>query len=741
MNPKSIVFVALSLLAALARSSFADPPPTAHSVLIVHDADGAQSPRRQFELLRLALEAGEDSSFRTRTSITAEFPNKQLDEFAAVILSDVSRFTDADVSRLEGFVSRGGGLIVFPGSTVDARHYNEQLYRDGCGLLPAKLGRVITKPTRIDLDQHVNAVLSATDAHVEVRQSVELAALNSEDSPYRAGSMCLLSDGRPAVLERNFGSGRCVLFATAVTQDWSDLWKSPVFLPLLQETVWHAIGQRPTSIPNWSGDCRWQFDRSGWARGQFESTLDHFPARATGPVKFDGKPPHALILDGDSKREHRLTVGKTPQQAPLPIRQMSVDAWVKLESAPKWGGIVGCFQDNFAFERGWILGTVDRQFSWGLVSQTTRKMTYLKSRREFELGHWYYVAGVYDGREMRLYVDGEPVGVSSEQSGVIEYPRQGEFTIGAYKDSNDSVSFKGQIARIRVTDHAETNSSIHATFDREKLGFPDSVAERIVESDWPTYQRDNLRSGRSDDAFPADLALAWKYQSPHAPHPAWPEPANQDFWHRRENLKPRVVYDRAPHVVSAGGRVFFGTTADDQVRCLNLETGELIWRFFAEAPVRLAPTIVGDKCLFGADDGYVYCISAETGRLIWKHRISPEDRRIPGNERVISTWPVRTGVLVEDGIAFCCAGIFPTQGVYQAAINVETGKVLDSNQINVSAQGYLERRDGKLFVATGRDPAGKFVKTLTRRGKPLGQEARTIPKEFPYAFISIGDVR
>ena len=39
----------------------------------------------------------------------------------------------------------------------------------------------------------------------------------------------------------------------------------------------------------------------------------------------------------------------------------------------------------------------------------------------------------------------------------------------------------------------------------------------------------------------------------------------EDFWHKKFNLKARVVYDRASHVVSAGGRVFFGSSAADKL--------------------------------------------------------------------------------------------------------------------------------------------------------------------------------
>src|SRR5207302_9270278 len=123
---------------------------------------------------------------------------------------------------------------------------------------------------------------------------------------------------------------------------------------------------------------------------------------------------------------------------------------------------------------------------------------------------------------------------------------------------------------------------------------------------------------------------------------------------------------------------------------------------WTEGPIRLAPTVAGDRVLLGSDDGHVYCLKAKTGALLWKSRIGPSPRQIAGNERIISAWPIRTGVLVQEGkIALRCAGFFPEEGVYQAALDVPTGKVLAKGKVSVSAQGYLAQKGDKLVVATG----------------------------------------
>ena len=42
-------------------------------------------------------------------------------------------------------------------------------------------------------------------------------------------------------------------------------------------------------------------------------------------------------------------------------------------------------------------------------------------------------------------------------------------------------------------------------------------------SDWPTYRRDNQRSGISSESLKLPLKLKWTHKASHPPRPAWPE--------------------------------------------------------------------------------------------------------------------------------------------------------------------------------------------------------------------------
>ncbi len=179
--------------------------------------------------------------------------------------------------------------------------------------------------------------------------------------------------------------------------------------------------------------------------------------------------------------------------------------------------------------------------------------------------------------------------------------------------------------------------------------------------DWPTFNHDNHRSGVTDERLELPLKESWVFKATHPPEPAWPEPAKQDFWHYYDDLRPTVTYDQAFHVVGAGDTLYFGSSSDDKVYALNTTTGQQRWTFFTEGSVRLAPTIVGDRLYVGSDDGCVYCLSANDGSLIWKYMAAEQNRVVPGNGRMTSIWPVRTGlVLIPESSSGCTCG-YPLQ--------------------------------------------------------------------------------
>ena len=120
-----------------------------------------------------------------------------------------------------------------------------------------------------------------------------------------------------------------------------------------------------------------------------------------------GKYGQALSFDGNDivtiKQGSSFAAG-------LPERDITVAAWVYLNSYHGWGGYVSAVQHNGGFQKGWVLGNYDHKFSFALSTDGADDgngvLTYLKAEDTFATGRWYHVAATYDGETMRLYVDG-----------------------------------------------------------------------------------------------------------------------------------------------------------------------------------------------------------------------------------------------------------------------------------------------------------------------------------------------
>jgi outer membrane protein assembly factor BamB len=242
--------------------------------------------------------------------------------------------------------------------------------------------------------------------------------------------------------------------------------------------------------------------------------------------------------------------------------------------------------------------------------------------------------------------------------------------------------------------------------------------EPVSAEDWPTFGADTHRSCVTRERLELPLNEFWVFKAAHPPIPAWPAPAKQDFFHHHYNLRPTVTYDQAFEVIGAGDTVYFGSSADDKVYALNTITGQPLWTFFTEGPVRLAPVVVDGKIYVGCDDGCVYCLSGDNGSLVWKYKVVEQNRTIPGNERMISMWPVRTGLLVDEGKVYFAAGLFPIQGTYLCAISAKNGAELWKQKVDISPQGYMLASDERLYVPTGRTGPVMFAR---EDGKFQGQ--------------------
>lgn len=294
-----------------------------------------------------------------------------------------------------------------------------------------------------------------------------------------------------------------------------------------------------------------------------------------------------------------------------------------------------------------------------------------------------------------------------------------------------------------------------------------STAFNATADDWPMWRHDPARSATSSQSLSTDLHLLWIRQLPQ-PKPAYRE--------------PRIQFDAGYEPVVLGKTMFIASSGDDSVAAFDTETGRLKWRFYAEGPVRLAPVAWKDRLFFGSDDGRLYCVATADGGLRWKFQAVPSSRKVLGNGRLISVWPIRGGPVVHEGRVYFAAGAWPFEGVFLYSLDAESGRVVWRNDESgylygqhphaaealggVTLQGYLvvcgdellvpcgqavparfDLATGKLrsfeLPKAGRLPGGWFVSADVRRGQVVQDAAvnRDLHEDKVYQGPGIENVR
>jgi outer membrane protein assembly factor BamB len=157
-------------------------------------------------------------------------------------------------------------------------------------------------------------------------------------------------------------------------------------------------------------------------------------------------------------------------------------------------------------------------------------------------------------------------------------------------------------------------------------------------------------------------------------------------------------YDPVFHPSVAAGRVYFGSSSEDAVFCLDAESGQTLWRYPVGGPVRVAPHVHQGRVFFGSDDGAAYCLDALRGELIWRVVAQPDAGRIWNNSRMISTHPVRTGVCVIGERAVFGASLLPWKSSTLVSVTASTGS-LDGQDCYRRSLGTGMTLEGSMAVA------------------------------------------
>jgi hypothetical protein len=162
-------------------------------------------------------------------------------------LDDVAP-SDSTAARLKRFVEGGGGLFVVSGPQATWSG------AAAAGLLPATPSVSIDRSRGAAGSVGGLAYGHAVFEPFRAPRSGDFSAARfygyrSVTATKDAQVLARFDDGAPALLERQIGQGRVLLWTSTLDLDWNDLALKPVFLPFVHQVVRHlsSYRERPSS--------------------------------------------------------------------------------------------------------------------------------------------------------------------------------------------------------------------------------------------------------------------------------------------------------------------------------------------------------------------------------------------------------------------------------------------------------------------------------------------------------------
>ena len=185
----------------------------------------------------LAVSSTEQSPFALQTIETAELSAAAMRQSDVVALLNVGDLSTGQAAELNDYVNQGGSLLIAPGDRVNAELFNRQFEQITPALLQNAdmLGRgdylVIADYDR----RHPIMRPLASDWSARFQGHWLLTPTD------QANVLMQFDNTEAALVEKDVGEGRVLLFASSLDLEWNNLALQGLFLPFVHETLRHLV--------------------------------------------------------------------------------------------------------------------------------------------------------------------------------------------------------------------------------------------------------------------------------------------------------------------------------------------------------------------------------------------------------------------------------------------------------------------------------------------------------------------
>jgi hypothetical protein len=206
-------------------------------LLLIDGQPGAGPFESATDFLHVAYTIGADPWHVTRLD-DSDWQSGHTPMTDVAVLANVASISPAHVKELEKLVSAGMGLMIFAGEQVDPQQYNESLYHNGAGLLPAKLDRVIDdSPSGLVVEGFADSPLAtlakvapAALSRIKPKRFLSIIPPSASATDVRVLARWNDSEGHPAVIEKSLGRGKILFWTISADRQWSDWPVDPTYV-------------------------------------------------------------------------------------------------------------------------------------------------------------------------------------------------------------------------------------------------------------------------------------------------------------------------------------------------------------------------------------------------------------------------------------------------------------------------------------------------------------------------------
>lgn len=183
----------------------------------------------------LAVASAAESPFELETLSPDDVTDAALRGNDVVVLLNVGSLDNQQASIIVDYVKNGGALLIAPGDRVNPDLFNVQFQE----ITPAALEEQET------VDDY--SVIADFDRRHPIMRPLETDWSARFERHWRlvpnaeANVVMQFDNSDPALMEREIGEGKVILFASAMDLEWNNLPLQGLFLPFIHETLRHLV--------------------------------------------------------------------------------------------------------------------------------------------------------------------------------------------------------------------------------------------------------------------------------------------------------------------------------------------------------------------------------------------------------------------------------------------------------------------------------------------------------------------